>query len=317
MKIKAAGLRVNDVIGVVAPAGTLFDRQALSKGLRLLNQMGFRTLVGKHVLAQCGYLAGSDAQRLEDLMTMFAHPDVRAILCLRGGYGTLRLLPYIDFDLIRRHPKVFIGYSDVTALHLAIQKCCRLVTFHGPMLATDFGGLCSPYTREKFLQLVLSGARPAVIRNPPDGPATITIFPGKARGELVGGNLTLITALMGTPFEIETRGRVLFIEEVGEPPYRLDRMLTQLRLAGKLTAAAGIVVGECRDCATAGQGSFTAMQVFRDCLGDLGIPCFYGLSAGHGPHKATLPLGVEVTMDADKHTLRLEEKAVHESVAAV
>ena len=310
MKTKPVGLRTNDVIGVVAPAGVLSDREALAKGLRFLHAMGFRTLVAKHLLAECGYLAGSDDQRLADLMGMFARPEVRAILCLRGGYGALRLLARIDFDFIRNNPKVFIGFSDITALHLAILKRAGLVTFHGPMLATDFGRSLSPYTRAKFLEVVLAGSGPTEIRNPLDGPAAFTITPGIARGELVGGNLTLITALQGTPFEIETQGRILFIEEVGEQPYRLDRMLTQLRLAGKLRAAAGVVVGECRGCETGTEGTFTVLQVLRDRLGDLGIPCFYGLAAGHGFHKATLPLGVQVTMDASRHTLRLEEAAV-------
>lgn len=311
VKTKPRGLRAGDLIGVVAPAGCLLDSERLTKGLRLLNRMGFRTLPGRHLRAHCGYLGGTDAQRLTDLTEMFARSEVRAVMCLRGGYGSMRLLGDLNYDLIRGNPKIFIGFSDITALHLAVQKRCGLVTFHGPMLSTDFGHGLTDYTRESFLRVVTpgTGGRGTIIENPPDGPPGVTIRPGTASGELVGGNLSLITALEGTPFALETRGRILFFEEVGESLYRLDRMLSQLRLAGKLAAAAGIIVGECRGCGSVGD-SFTVVDVLKDRLGDLGIPCFYGLAAGHGTHKATLPLGIQVTMDAGKHVVYLEESGV-------
>ncbi|MEW6540065.1 MAG: LD-carboxypeptidase [Bacillota bacterium] len=311
MRVLAPGLKPHDLIGIVAPAGPLLDNGVLDKGLQTLHTLGFRTTVGRHALAASGYLAGSDAQRAADLMEMFSRPEVRAIVCLRGGYGTMRLLDDIDYDLIRKNPKILVGFSDITGLHLAIRKRCGLVTFHGPMVSTDFGKQLSTFTREQFLRVLTAGAGPRPITNPPDGPRPVTVTPGQARGELVGGNLTLVTALLGTPFEIETRGRILFLEEVGENPYRLDRMLSQLRLAGKLTAAAGVIFGECEDCGSGpgGQGSSVA-HVLKDRLGDLGLPCFYGLAIGHGTHRATLPLGVTATMDADRHTLHLNEPAV-------
>lgn len=311
VRVLAPGLKPHDLIGIVAPAGPLLDNGVLDKGLQTLHTLGFRTTVGRHALAASGYLAGSDAQRAADLMEMFSRPEVRAIVCLRGGYGTMRLLDDIDYDLIRKNPKILVGFSDITGLHLAIRKRCGLVTFHGPMVSTDFGKQLSTFTREQFLRVLTAGAGPRPITNPPDGPRPVTVTPGQARGELVGGNLTLVTALLGTPFEIETRGRILFLEEVGENPYRLDRMLSQLRLAGKLTAAAGVIFGECEDCGSGpgGQGSSVA-HVLKDRLGDLGLPCFYGLAIGHGTHRATLPLGVTATMDADRHTLHLNEPAV-------
>lgn len=311
MKVLAPGLKPHDLVGIVAPAGPLLDHGVLDKGLQTLHTLGFRTTVGRHALAASGYLAGADAQRAAELMEMFSRPEVRAIVCLRGGYGTMRLLDDIDYDLIRKNPKILVGFSDITGLHLAIRKRCGLVTFHGPMVSTDFGKQLSTFTREQFLRVLTAGAGPRPIINPPDGPRPVTVTPGQARGELVGGNLTLVTALLGTPFEIETRGRILFLEEVGENPYRLDRMLSQLRLAGKLTAAVGVIFGECEDCGSGpgGQGSSVA-HVLKDRLGDLGLPCFYGLAIGHGTHRATLPLGVTATMDADRHTLHLNEPAV-------
>lgn len=311
VKIKPPGLKKDDLIGIVAPAGPLYNPEVLTRGVHVLNQMGFRTVLGKHVRERSGYLAGSDTQRLDDLMEMFARREVRAIVCLRGGYGSPRLLDRIDYNLIRRNPKIFIGFSDITALHLAILKYSGLVTFHGPMVTTDLGVHPTQFTRERLLQVVTAGFGGGKIKNPPNGPQTVTITPGRATGELVGGNLTLITALLGTPFEIETRDRLLFIEEVGEHPYRLDRMLSQLRLAGKLAAARGVIVGECLNCDHGSDGeAFTLLQVLRERLGDLGIPCFYGLAIGHGTHRATLPLGVGATMDADRHSLNLDESAV-------
>lgn len=311
MKMLAPGLKPDDLIGIVAPAGPLREHGVLDKGVETLHRLGFRTTVGRHALAGSGYLAGSDAQRLSDLMEMFSRPEVRAIICLRGGYGTVRILPDIDYGLIRENPKILVGFSDITGLHLAVRKRCGLVTFHGPMISTDFGAQLSAFTRDHFLRVLTAGAGLREITNPPDGPSPVTITPGRARGELTGGNLTLVTALLGTPFEIETRGRILFLEEVEEDLYRLDRMLSQLRLAGKLAAVTGVIFGECRGCGTGSTGQSSGVaQVLRDRLGDLGVPCFYGLAAGHGAHRATLPLGVAVTMDADRHTLELNEPAV-------
>jgi len=311
VKVLAPGLKPHDLVGIVAPAGPLLDNGVLDKGLQTLHTLGFRTTVGRHALAASGYLAGADAQRAADLMEMFSRPEVGAIICLRGGYGTMRLLNDIDYDLIRKNPKILVGFSDITGLHLAIRKRCGLVTFHGPMVSTDFGKQLSTFTREQFLKVLTAGAGLRPIINPPDGPRPVTVTPGRARGELVGGNLTLVTALLGTPFEIETQGRILFLEEVAENPYRLDRMLSQLRLAGKLTAAAGVIFGECEECGSGPGGRDSSVaHVLKDRLGDLGLPCFYGLAIGHGTHRATLPLGVTATMDADRHTLHFNEPAV-------
>jgi muramoyltetrapeptide carboxypeptidase len=223
----------------------------------------------------------------------------------------------VDYDLIRRNPKVFVGYSDITALHLAINRHAGLTTFHGPIVLSSF----TDYTQRSFRQ-ALFDARPAGrLTNPPESNPLRpehplrTIRPGAATGRLVGGNLSLVTALMGTPHEIDTRGRILFIEDVGEQPYSIDRMLTQLRLAGKLDAAAGIVFGECSECGPSDyKPSFawdaTLGEVLDNAFGSLRVPVLAGLTIGHTSDQLTLPLGVTATLDADAKTLELKESGV-------
>ena len=255
------------------------------------------------------YLAGSDAGRLAELHCMFCDPEVRAIICLRGGYGSLRLLAGIDYHLIRSHPKILVGYSDITALHLAANKLAGLVTFHGPMIYPELGGEEVPaYTQENLWSAITAASPPGSIP-PLAGLPPVTIVPGRAAGTLTGGNLSLITATLGTPLEIDTQGKILFLEEVDEAPYRIDRMLTQLRLAGKLEAAAGIVFGRCSGCEDAVAGS-TPLEVIAGIIAPLSIPCFYGLPAGHLAPQATLPLGVNALLDATAGTLTLLEAAV-------
>jgi muramoyltetrapeptide carboxypeptidase len=256
-------------------------------------------------------------ERLDDLHAMFRDADVRAVFCIRGGYGAMQLLDRIDYDLIRRHPKVFLGYSDITALHLAIHRHAALVTFHGPIVLSSF----TDYTQQSFRQALFDTRPPGKLTNPPEHnplrPAhpLRTIRPGTATGPLVGGNLSLVTALMGTPYEIETRGRVLFLEDTGEEPYRIDRMLTQLRLAGKLDQAAAIVFGECSDCGPrdyqpSNAWDLTLGEVLDNILGATRVPVFTGLTFGHTSDQLTLPLGVQATLNADEKTLELREAGV-------
>ena len=247
---------------------------------------------------------------------MFRDPEVKAVFAIRGGYGSAQLLDRIDYDLIRANPKVFLGYSDITAMHLAIHQRTGLVTFHGPVVLSHF----SQYTQDHF-KAALFGTEPlGAVTNPSDSnrlrPEHVlrAIRPGKARGRLIGGNLTLISTTMGTPYEIDTRGKIVFIEDVDEEPYRIDRMLTQLRLSGKLDAAAGIVFGECADCKPKDykpsfNSTFTLGEILDNFLGDLKIPVFSGLTIGHTDDQLTLPIGVMATLDADKGELVIEEAA--------
>jgi muramoyltetrapeptide carboxypeptidase len=264
-----------------------------------------------------GYLGGSIDERLEDLHAMFADPQVRGVFAVRGGYGAGQLLDRIDYGLIRRNPKVFVGYSDITALHLAIQKQTGLVTFHGPVTLSRFTG----YTQEHYRRVLFETKPPGAVTNPPESDALRpshllrAIRPGRARGRLIGGNLSLIAATMGTPYEMDTRGRILFLEDVGEQPYSVDRMLTQLRLAGKLQAAAGVIWGECSDCRPreyqpAFDSTFSTAEVVEQILGALRVPVLSGLTIGHTDDQLTLPVGVMATLDADKGELILEESGV-------
>ena len=315
--IKPPRLQKGDTIALLTPASGPFEASTIQKTRWRLENLGFRVKLGKHIREHYGYLAGSDRDRAEDLHDMFRDSSVRAIMALRGGYGSARLLNHLDFDLIRRHPKILIGYSDITSLLLMIVKLSGLVCFHGPVGVSDF----TEYTL-KYFWAVLGNPEPvgAIEYPPPDDPLlpanqTWAIHGGRATGELVGGNLTLVCASLGTPFEIDTENRILFLEEVGEEPYSIDRMLTQLDQAGKLDAAAGIVLGKCHNCGPrkfepAFNRTLSVEEVYRDRLGHLKKPILVGLPIGHISDKITVPLGVRATVDADRRILSLDEAAV-------
>lgn len=296
--LKPRPLQPGDTIGLVAPASPLKNELYLQRGIARLESWGFQVVLNRPLKSAEGYLSGSDEERVAELHAMFASPKVKAIICLRGGYGSLRLLPHLDYNLIRSHPKIFLGYSDITALHLALVQRAGLVTFHGPMIYPELGGDLTPYTEAALLNTLAGSLSFNTLYCLPD--KGFTIVPGQARGRLIGGNLSLLTSTLGTPFEIDTREAILFWEEVDEPLYRVDRMLTQLLLAGKLAAAAGMVIGECLGC-----GNLEGL--LRERLAPIGIPCLYGLPCGHGQNMVTLPLGVPVTLDAGAGYLRIEE----------
>lgn len=314
--LKPRVLKQGDTVGLITPSTFVSDPEDIETAARTMDYFGLKVKWGKNVRKRSGYLGGSIEERVSDLHAMFADPDVKGIFCIRGGYGSAQLLPAIDYDLIRRNPKIFIGYSDITALHLAIGKKTGLVTFHGPVALSGF----SDYT-QKFYKKALFEATPiGAVTNPPETNKLRpkhklrTVRPGTARGRLVGGNLTLIATTMGSPYEIETAGRILFIEDVGEEPYSMDRMLTQLRIAGKLEKAAGIVFGECAGCTSkkydpSFTNSFTLGEVVDEILGKLKIPVLSGLTIGHTEDQLTLPEGVMAFLDADKGELVIEESA--------
>lgn len=277
-------------------------------GVKTLESLGFRVILGPNALKKKAYLAGSDEERLEGFNNMLQDRRIDGLVCLRGGYGSMRILQKIDYSLIRRNPKVLVGYSDITALQLAIWKQTGLVTFSGPMLSSEFGVQADIFTMWHFHQAVTS---PLPLGPIPTSPDPAVIKPGRACGRLLGGNLSLVTATLGTPYEIDTRGAILFLEEVGEQPYRVDRMLNQLRLAGKLSSALGVVFGQWIDCEANKKkdDSFTLLEVIDSVFKDLKTPCFSGLLAGHGPRKATLPLGVRAEIDAGHCLLSIVESA--------
>jgi muramoyltetrapeptide carboxypeptidase len=290
-----------------------FEASTVDLARRQLEALGFEVRVGEHARARHGFFAGADAERAADLAAMFAAPDIAGIFCYTGGWGTPRLLPLLDYAAIRRQPKVLIGYSDVTALLNAVHQETGLITFHGPMAAWDI----RPWTLEQLKRVLMSAAPVGTLTNPPTGEAELvnrdyrilTLRGGKARGRLAGGNLTMIASLMGTPWELDTRGAILFLEDVHEAFYRVDRMLTQLRLGGKLDQLAGVVFGYCSECPTDAP-SFSFEEILAEYFSPLGVPACAGLAFGHLKEKLTLPIGLEATLDADAGTLTIDEAAV-------
>lgn len=313
---KPRALRSGDTVGVLMPSTHVPDPDRLANVRRTVEHFGLRLKLGRHVGKRTWNYAASVEERVDDLHTMFRDPQVKAIFSIGGGYGTMQILDHLDYDLIRAHPKIFTGYSDITALHLAFHKLSGLVTFHSPVVLSAF----TEYTQTHFRRALFEPKPMGVIRNPTESNALRpahpwrTIRPGRARGSLVGGNLTLISTTMGTRYEIDTRGSILFLEDVGEETYSIDRMLTQLQLAGKLRHAAGIVWGECADCGPgvyrpSAASPFTLGETIDNVLGDLNVPVLAGLTIGHTSDQATLPLGVTATLDADKGELIIEESA--------
>jgi muramoyltetrapeptide carboxypeptidase len=313
-KIKPASLNPGDTVAVVAPASGVFNPADIYFGQQLLENLGYRVKLGKAVYRRHGYLAGTDAERLEDLESMFADREVKAIICLRGGYGALRLLDKLNLQLVKENPKILLGISDITALLIAVNQLTGLVTFHGPVLTSMVNWL-GDYTRESLLKVVASPSPAGALTNPEAGPRLFTICGGKSSGELTGGNLSLICATLGTPFEIDTKGKILFLEEVGEEPYRIDRMLTQLELAGKFDDVKGVIIGESVECIPkkfnpSFSCTFSLEEVLIERFKGMRMPVLYNLACGHGREKLTLPIGIAATLDGDSGNLYLREGAV-------
>jgi muramoyltetrapeptide carboxypeptidase len=328
--IKPKALQQGDVIGVVAPAGPI-DRQRIDRALARLRERGFRTKTYGDIYRSRGYLAGDDATRADELMAAFADPEASAVWCARGGYGVVRLLDRIDFEVIRRNPKVFIGFSDISILHTAIQQRTGLVTFHGPNLQDGFGKPDDmPRANEAALWRAVMAHLPFPLgEGRGEGPLPEgegyrfdfagvddtelqSIRGGVARGRLTGGNLAVVCGLMGTPYEIQPAGRILFLEDVSERLYRIDRYLAQLSLAGKLQSAAGVLFGTFSYEENEPAESHESISALLDeYCGRLKTPVLAGFPAGHAKYNLTLPMGARVELDSD----HLCVKAVEEPVA--
>lgn len=304
-------LKKGDTVALVAPGTNVTDPDDLKKAFEAMEYFGLKPKTYR-TAAEFGYKNRSVRTRTAEIHSAFSDSEVRAIVCLRGGYASAMLLDSLDYELIRKNPKVFVGYSDITAMHCAINKLCGLVTFHGPVALSSF----TKYTIDSFEQVLFRGARPIKLSNPAPSESlrqphpTRTISAGVARGRIVGGNLSIICSLMGTPYEIDTKGKILVIEDVGEEPYRMDRMLNQLRLAGKLDDAAGIAVGECADCNSNGLNPSKVWdsslgEVLDSYLAPLAKPAFYGLTFGHTSDQLTIPIGAEAEIDANRHCITL------------
>lgn len=307
-------LRAGDTVGLIEPAGFTDDRFDLALVEETIRAMGLVPRAAPHLAGRFGYLAGTDADRAADIDAMFADRDVRAVFAVRGGWGCARILPRLDWKMIRANPKLLVGFSDITALHLAFAARAGFTTIHGPNAASSWGRM----SWDGFRAIAFDAATPTY-SNPVGAEDRLaqragirTFRPGTARGRLLGGNLTVLCALMGTPWLPDFSGAILFIEDVEEAPYRIDRMLTQLTLAGVLGKVAGVVFGQCSSCTASGPsyGGFTLSQVLEQHLAPLGVPAFQGAMFGHVANQFSLPVGIPAEIDAAAGTIRILEPAV-------
>ncbi|MFT7294635.1 MAG: muramoyltetrapeptide carboxypeptidase, partial [Pseudohongiellaceae bacterium] len=308
-------LRPGMTVGLVTPASNVPEDQDLHTAMDLVRSLGFNAKPSPNLFSRTQYLAGTDKERADDLNAMFADTDVDAIFCVRGGYGSGRLLRYLDYDTIAANPKVIMGYSDITAILNAIYVRTGLVTFHGPIA----GGNFSDYTYDQYRRVLIEPTSNTRIGEPPEfekSPGVVdwenrltSIVSGTAEGHLIGGNLSLMVTLLGTPYEPNFEGAILFLEDVSEPPYSVDRMLTHLWMAGKLEQVAGIVLGKFSDDGY-DSNTFSMEEVLRGRFEPLGIPALRGAMIGHIEDKTVVPLGIRARLDADAGSLTLLEVAV-------
>ncbi|HEY9888018.1 MAG TPA: LD-carboxypeptidase [Candidatus Obscuribacterales bacterium] len=314
--LKPPRLQPGDRVGLISPAGATFRAEDLAIVMDAVRGLGLVPQPMPHVLDRYGYLAGRDRDRAADVNAAFADPTIAALLPLRGDWGSARILPHLDYDLIRQNPKIIVGFSDLTALLLGITAQTGLITFHGPNGLTAW----KPDQTEPFRQILFRG-EPFTFANAPAAEdrdrlmqtrfRVHTITPGRARGRLYGGNLSVLSGIVGSPYLPDLTGAILFLEDVGESTYRIDRMLTQLKLAGVLDRLAGFVFGQCTNCGPAGgYGALTLEEVLQDHIAPLGIPAWSNAAIGHLEPILTIPLGLEVELDADAGRLIMGESAI-------
>ncbi|MGB9912210.1 MAG: S66 peptidase family protein [Candidatus Kapaibacteriota bacterium] len=311
---KPSALRMNDFVGVIAPGSAVPSPDDLFRANEIIAKMGLRAKFGKSIAKGTNYRTRTVEERLNDLMEMFHDDDVRAVFCIRGGYGSGQLLDKIDYSVIRNNPKIFLGYSDVTALHISFNRYAKLVTFHGPVLLSTF----TRYTFDSLSKILFGREKRPIVQNPVESETVRathyirTISSGKTEGKVVGGNLSIICSLLGTPFEYEFNDSILLIEDVQEEPYRVDRMLNQLRLAGVLQKVKGIGFGECIDCVANSQNvwDLSLGEVLDTYLSNLNKPVSYGLCIGHTADQATFAIGARAEFDSTIGIVRYLENVV-------
>jgi muramoyltetrapeptide carboxypeptidase len=313
--VKPVRISKNATIGIVSPASRPLDEEIYRQGINYLENLGYNVVESEHVLNKRGYLAGEDFDRAEDLNKMFQNQAIDVIICSRGGYGTPRIIDQIDFSTIRNNPKIFIGYSDITSLNLAIWQKTGLVTFSGAMVAVEMGRGIDSFTEQHFWKMLTAVEPIGLLSNPPGVP--IKIFnPRKAKGILLGGCLSLINVLLGTPYCPDFKDAILFIEDIDEEPYRVDRYLAQLKLAGILNQVAGIIVGQFIDCEPREpeKPSLILDEIFQDYFSSLNIPVITNFAYGHGTIKHIMPIGVPAILDTDLGGLIITESVVTEKI---
>lgn len=300
--VKTRNVDYGSKIGLIAPA-TVIDRKSVQYAANNIRELGFDVKIGRNIDRKFGYLAGTDKERADDFNEMVSDDSVDAIWCVKGGWGSARILDLIDYDAIKRDPKKIIGYSDITSLLNAIYLKTGVMTLHGPNAIYS----SSSYTEDCLLEVLLSN-KSGVFENHPDA-STKTIVSGRATGRLVGGNLSIVVSSMGTSYQPLFEGSLLFLEDVSEPAYKVDRMLTQLRLCGVFEMIKGIIFGTCARC-KGDPESFTVEEVLDLQLGSLPVPVYSGASIGHVTHKMTIPIGSIASMDADSGLLRIDDPMI-------
>jgi len=297
--MKPKKLNKGDKIGIIAPASPCYNQDLFMEGVKVLRNLGFEIELGKSCFAKEGFLAGDDYLRADDFNTFFKRRDIDAIFCLRGGYGSIRLLDKIDWDGIRNNPKIFVGYSDITALLNVIYNKTKCICFHGPMVAT--GELFNDINLKMLLESLQGNIRRYKIN-------LKCINPGQAEGVIIGGNLSVLVSLIGTKYNIDFKDKVLFIEDINEEPYKIDRMLQTLKYAGIFDKLKAIIIGQFTNCESLDEKSFTLHQVLMNFFREIKIPVYYGLETGHGKIKMTIPIGIKVKIE--DNNLFFSEEAV-------
>ena len=313
--IKAKHLEKGNTIGVVSPASPSENRSEIDRAKEYLENLGYKVVIGRNVNKTKGFTAASEQERADDINEMFAREDIDAILVTQGGYGSAQIIDKLDYELIRRKPTIFTGFSDITSLHLAMQKFSGLVTFYGPGMARFNEGELSEYTKESFFRTLGNPEPAGEIKKSSPKKWLTSIHGGVCEAPVVGGCLTLICASLGTPYEIDCKDKILFFEDVDTEPWIMDHALSHLRNAGKLNDAAGFMIGHCKNCVPFDHKpgfvcDTTLEDVLTYYLKPLKKPALYGLPMGHGDDLATLPLGVMCRLDADRKTFTVVEAGV-------
>jgi muramoyltetrapeptide carboxypeptidase len=309
--IKPKKLMKGNLIGIISPASSPDDLSLIQNGVNYIERLGYRTILGNNVGKSKGYLAGSDEDRISDLHQMFSNKNVKAILCLRGGYGAFRLLDKINYQLIRHNPKIFVGFSEITALQMAFLRKANLITFAGPMVIPNFSREVSIYTEENFWGLLSSNKKRGKIVLAEKNNLK-TVIKGRAEGNIVGGNLAVFISLLGTKYLPDLKNKILLVEDISEPPYKIDRMLNQLRLNKVFKNIKGIILGSFIDCVEADKKkkTLTLDEVLHNYLGDLMIPVFKNFPHGHIKDFITVPFGINVKLNASQNSIEFTEGAV-------
>lgn len=309
--IKPAKLKTGDVIGIISPASSAQDPKKIENGVQYLEKNGYRVEIGKNVGKTNGYLAGTDQERADDLNLMFKNKNIKAIICLRGGYGASRILDKINYKIIRNNPKIFVGFSEITALQMAILQKAGLITFAGPMLAPDFADNVSTYTEEFFWRIITSNKKMGRLKYPDNGKLT-AITKGSSSGRILGGNLSVFAALIGTVYLPSMKEKILMLEDINELPYKIDRILNQMKMLKVFKQVRGVILGRFVGCYEHDpmKKTLTLGEVMEDYLSHLKIPVLYAFPHGHIKDKVTVPLGLKVKINSTKGFIDYAESAV-------